>query len=146
MSNITTGITRHDALAKVWEFAKENGFTETDTYFDGIGETLDKMIKSLESKRVATGPSKIQKENAKLLTSKLDIILAAGEAGITAREFAIAALAPTPDGKPATQKATRVLVQGVNDGLLVKVPQQKKSAPMRYAIPAADTDADTDTD
>jgi len=146
MSNVTTGITRHDALVKVWEFAKENGFKETDTYFDGIGETLDKMVKSLESKHVATGPSKIQKENAKLLTEKLDTILAAGEAGITAREFAIAALAPTPDGKPATQKATRVLVQGVNDGLLVKVPQEKKSAPMRYAISAADTDTDTDTD
>ena len=144
MSNITTGITRHDALAQVWEFAKANGFKETDTYFDGIGETLDKMIKSLESKRVTTGPSKIQKENAKLLAEKLDTILAAGEAGITAREFAIAALPLTPDGKPATQKATRVLVQGVNDGLLVKVPQQKKSAPMRYAIPEADTETETD--
>lgn len=134
MATTKTGITRRDALTLVWEFAKENGFTDTENYFDGIGETINKMITSLSTKNVPTGPSQTQIDNAETLDKHIDVIINAGDEGISAREFAVAVLPKTTDGKPAVQKATRVLLQGVNDKKLERVPQEKKSQPMRYKV------------
>jgi hypothetical protein len=55
---------------------------------------------------------------------------------LTAREFAnLAKNFPIDNmGRPSIHKATAVLVQGINDGVLIKITPQKKNSPMLYAL------------
>ena len=133
MANVTTGITRRDALTQVWNFAKENGVLENRENAEGLEQTIEKMIAALAPKGHKDGEeSKVAKENRATLQKLMDKIAATEERGITAREFAMEL--PWTTDKAPVQKATRILVQGVNEGVLVAIKPEKKSQPMRYRV------------
>lgn len=130
MANVTTGITRRDALTKVWEFAKDNGILEMTENAEGLEQTINNMLKALAPKSSKTGESTATKQNRATLAELMDKVILSGASGITAREFAKEL--PWTTDKAPVQKATRILVQGVNEGILETVMPEKKSQPMRY--------------
>lgn len=130
MATTKFDVTRKSALDAAIAALKDNGIEFED-------DTI-KVLENMSAKLIATpktrGESEAHKQNAKTLDDNLDVIIAAGDAGISAREFAVAVLPKVGDNKPAVQKATRILLQGANDKKLIKVPQTKKSEPIRYKL------------
>lgn len=121
-------VTRRDALSAIIDFARENGYDNSD-----VMDVLDNMLSKLAPTSKRSGETPAHKQNAALLANNMNVF----EDGntVSAREFAniVPNFPLDTNGRPSVHKATAVLVQGVNDGVLVKAPTEKKSAPMRYA-------------
>lgn len=120
-------VTRKDALSAIITFARENGYDNNDVF-----EVVDNMLSKLSTTSKRSGETVAHKNNAKLLLANLNVFNDVDS--LSAREFAnIVPNFPVDNmGRPSIHKATAILVQGVNDGVLVKVAPEKKSQPMRY--------------
>lgn len=130
-------VTRKDALSTILTFARDNNFDNED-----VLAVLDNMLNKLSTTSKTTGETKAHKDNAKLLENNLHLL---NGTPLTAREFANAAKNFPLDntGRPSVHKATAILVQGVNDGILDKISPEKKSNPMRYVVAGSiDTNED----
>jgi len=123
-------VTRKDALNQIIVFARENGYDNAD-----VLEVVDNMLSKLQTTTKNTGETVAHRQNAKLLEKNLHLF-DGEDVALTAREFAtIAKDFPVDNtGRPSVHKATAILVQGINDGILTKVAPEKKSHPMRYAL------------
>jgi len=123
-------VTRKDALNQIIVFARENGYDNAD-----VLEVVDNMLSKLQTTTKNTGETVAHRQNAKLLEKNLHLF-EGEDVALTAREFASAAKDFPIDntGRPSVHKATAILVQGINDGILTKVVPEKKSQPMRYAL------------
>ena len=123
-------VTRKDALNQIIVFARENGYDNAD-----VLEVVDNMLSKLQTTTKNTGETVAHRQNAKLLEKNLHLF-EGEDVALTAREFAnIAKDFPIDNtGRPSVHKATAILVQGINDGILTKVAPEKKSHPMRYAL------------
>lgn len=123
-------VTRKDALNQIIVFARENGYDNAD-----VLEVVDNMLSKLQTTTKNTGETVAHRQNAKLLEKNL-YLFEGEDVTITAREFANTAKDFPIDntGRPSVHKATAILVQGINDGILTKVTPEKKSHPMRYAL------------
>ena len=123
-------VTRKDALNQIIAFARENGYDNAD-----VLEVVDNMLSKLQVTTKNTGETVAHRQNAKLLEKNLHLF-EGEDVALTAREFASSAKDFPIDntGRPSVHKATAILVQGINDGILTKVVPEKKSQPMRYAL------------
>jgi len=124
-------VTRKDALNQIIAFARENGYDNAD-----VLEVVDNMLSKLQTTATKnTGETVAHRQNAKLLEKNLHLF-EGEDVALTAREFATTAKDFPVDntGRPSVHKATAILVQGINDGILTKVAPEKKSQPMRYAL------------
>jgi hypothetical protein len=135
MANTQFNVTRKAAILNALAAFKDADITFED---DTIA-VLENMAAKLVTTPKAKGESAAHKQNAQLLTDNLDLIAATEDKGITAREFANCAAEGFPvntEGKRSVNKATAVLRQGVNEGILRAIMSEKKSQPMRYAVNA----------
>ena len=125
----TSKVTRFDALSAIIAFAEDNGY-ENDEILDIARKMRDKL-KTPSKAGTITAAAKV---NDDILDNNIHLF----DDGkvLTAREFANNANGMPVDsnGRPSVHKATAILVRGVNTGKLVKVPAEKKSAPMQYAL------------
>jgi hypothetical protein len=123
-------VTRKDALNQIIVFARENGYDNAD-----VLEVVDNMLSKLQTATKNTGETAAHRQNAQLLEKNLHLF-EGEDVALTAREFATTAKDFPVDntGRPSVHKATAILVQGINDGILTKVAPEKKSHPMRYAL------------
>jgi hypothetical protein len=121
-------VTRHDALAAIITFARDNDYDNAD-----VLAVLDNMLSKLVTTPKRSGETPTHKTNAAILAGNMGFFDDGNT--VSAREFAnMVPNFPLDNmGRPSVHKATAILVQGVNDGVLVKAPTEKKSAPMRYA-------------
>lgn len=122
-------VTRKQALESIIEFAKANEYDNTD-----VMDVLNNMLSKLQTTSKRSGETAAHKTNAKMLQKYLNLF--ANGVVLTSREFANNADGFPVDnmGRPSVHKATAILVQGVNDGILVKVSPEKKSKPMGYKL------------
>lgn len=122
-------VTRKQALESIIEFAKANEYDNTD-----VMDVLENMLSKLQTTSKRSGETVAHKTNATMLQKYLNLF--EGGVVLTSREFANSAIGFPVDntGRPSVHKATAVLVQGVNDGILVKVSPEKKSQPMGYKL------------
>lgn len=125
MANTTYNVTRAQALTTILEVTKDMEF-EDDTR-----AVLENMLLRLSASK-SQKESTVAKTNRETLQSLIAKITDKGEEGITAREFSQEL--PWTTDKAPVQKATRILVQGVNEGVLETVMPEKKSQPMRYRV------------
>lgn len=127
MANVK--ITRKDALSAAITFMNDNGYDNED-----VMNVLNNMLNKLSTTSKRSGETAAHKKNAILLQDNIHLF--DNENVLTARMFANDAnnFPVDTNGRPSVHKATAVLVQGVNDGFLVKVPSEKKSAPMQYKL------------
>jgi hypothetical protein len=123
-------VTRKDALNQIIVFARENGYDNAD-----VLEVVDNILSKLQTTTKNTGETAAHRQNAQLLEKNLHLF-EGEDVALTAREFATTAKDFPVDntGRPSVHKATAILVQGINDGILTKVAPEKKSHPMRYAL------------
>jgi len=122
-------VTRKQALESIIEFAKANEYDNTD-----VMDVLENMLSKLQTTSKRSGETIAHKTNATMLQKYLNLF--EGGVVLTSREFANSAIGFPVDntGRPSVHKATAVLVQGVNDGILVKVSPEKKSQAMGYKL------------
>ena len=125
----TTKVTRFVALSTLIEFAKANNFDN-----DEVMEVVEKMCGKLKTPTKAGTTTHTAKNNDKFFDEHVDVF--ANGNILTAREYANAINGFPVDnmGRPSIHKATAILVRAVNEGKLVKVPSEKKSAPMSYKL------------
>ncbi len=125
-----TKITRKVALDAIITFARENGYDNKE-----ILDVVDNMLSKLGSSKKSNTETKAHYQNARILQDNL-YLFQEGAQAFTAREFANSAKNFPVDntGRPSIHKATAVLVQGVNDGILERVISEKKSNPAKYAL------------
>ena len=135
MANMKFNVTRKAALLNALAAFKDADIT----FEDDTVAVLENMAAKMVTAPKAKGESAAHKQNAQLLADNLDLIAATEDKGITAREFANGAADGFPvntEGKRSVNKATAILRQGVNDGILRAIMAEKKSQPMRYAVNA----------
>lgn len=135
MANMKFNVTRKAALLNALAALKDADIT----FEDDTVAVLENMAAKMVTAPKAKGESAAHKQNAQLLADNLDLIAATEDKGITAREFANGAADGFPvntEGKRSVNKATAILRQGVNDGILRAIMAEKKSQPMRYAVNA----------
>ena len=135
MANMKFNVTRKAALLNALAALKDADIA----FEDDTVAVLENMAAKMVTTPKAKGESAAHKQNAQLLADNLDLIAATEDKGITAREFANGAADGFPvntEGKRSVNKATAILRQGVNDGILRAIMAEKKSQPMRYAVNA----------
>lgn len=127
-----TKITRKVALDAIITFARENGYDNEE-----VLDVVDNMLSKLGSSKKSNTETKAHYQNARILQDNLHLLQ--GNA-LSAREFANSAKNFPVDntGRPSIHKATAILVQGVNDGILERVISEKKSNPAKYTVKVAD--------
>lgn len=133
MATTKFNVTRKAALLNALAALKDADIA----FEDDTVAVLENMAAKLVTVPKTKSESAAHKQNAQLLEDNLEIIAATEEQGITAREFANSAADGFPvntEGKRSVNKATAILRQGVNDGILRAIMAEKKSQPMRYAI------------
>lgn len=125
----TNKVTRFIALSTLIEFAKANDFDNAE-----VMEIAEKMRDKLKTPSKAGTTTHTAKKNDEFFDAHVDVFADGKE--LTAREYAnaINGFPCDNNGRPSIHKATAILVRAVNEGKLVKVPSEKKSAPMSYKL------------
>jgi hypothetical protein len=125
----TNKVTRFVALSTLIEFAKANNFDNAE-----VMEIVEKMCDKLKTPSKVGTTTHTAKSNDKFFDAHVDVF--ANGTVLTAREYAnvIDGFPCDINGRPSIHKATAILIRAVNEGKLVKVPSEKKSAPMSYKL------------
>jgi len=125
----TNKVTRFVALSTLIEFAKANNFDNAE-----VMEIVEKMCDKLKTPSKVGATTHTAKSNDKFFDAHVDVF--ANGTVLTAREYAnaIDGFPCDINGRPSIHKATAILIRAVNEGKLVKVPSEKKSAPMSYKL------------
>jgi hypothetical protein len=122
-------VTRFVALSTIIEFAKANDFDNSE-----VMEVLEKMASKLQPVSKAGSTSSAAKKNDDFFDANISVF--DNDVILTAREYANAVpnFPVDVNGRPSIHKATAILVRAVNQGKLIKVTPEKKSAPMAYKL------------
>lgn len=126
---MATKVTRFTALSTLIEFAKANDFDNPE-----VMEVVEKMASKLQPVSKTGETTSTAKKNDEFFDAHVDVF--AEGAILTAREYAntVKNFPLDVNGRPSVHKATAILVRAVNQGKLIKVTPEKKSAPMAYKL------------
>ncbi len=126
---MATKVTRYVAISELIAFAEKHEYDNKE-----VLDTAKAMQDKLKPVSKAGSTTTTAKSNDKFFDKHINVF--DNDAILTAREYANAINGFPCDntGRPSINKATAILVRAVNEGKLVRVPSEKKSAPMRYKL------------